>query len=68
MKPCKHCLRTKEDHCEYEALEMPAGCVCDPGTWGDSVPAPCAKYVGEGATYCATCEHDQACHRDGEAQ
>jgi len=37
-------------------------CQCDTDTWDYGPPPPCARYQGNGSTYCSTCEHDEACH------
>ena len=65
-KVCKHCGGTEEAHHDYEP-SMPEGCVCDPGGWGDVVTDVCAKYLGDGMSYCAKCEHDKDCHKGPNA-
>ncbi len=58
---CRVCGRPEEEHHEFDAEEMPHGCVCDSATWGKVGPI-CEKYVGNGRTNCERCEHDLACH------
>jgi hypothetical protein len=59
---CRACGREEVEHHDFEP-EMPDGCVCDQGTWGDEiVKAPCAAYRGMTEAYCSDCEHDEACH------
>ena len=63
---CKHCGLPEEDHHEFEAaVTMPGGCVCDPGTWdgANNITKICPMYVGNGVSYCDTCEHDKGCHK-----
>jgi hypothetical protein len=62
MKVCKCCGLPESSHHEFEP-QMPDGCICDPGEWGDNVRQPCHEYVGDGVSYCATCEHDKECHQ-----
>lgn len=63
MTLCRHCNKPESEHHAFEAQERPQGCVCDPGTWGGGpVGDICKLYVGNGSTYCKTCEHDEACH------
>ena len=62
---CKHCGKTEDEHHEFRALTMPAGCVCDPGTWdAEKITPICTAYVGTGSSYCATCEHESGCHHE----
>lgn len=63
-----HCGRTKEQHCPgFEVRQLPEGCKCDEGSWGDNVTPICEKFIpmgkGDDASYCLKCEHDKACHR-----
>lgn len=66
---CKKCSRLKSEHCEYEPIEVPEGCVCDPYDWGDptNIPDVCEKFRPcEDENFsgmCAVCEHDEACHK-----
>ena len=65
---CKHCGKTRSEHCEFEAL-MPEGCECDPGTWdadgdGGNIGPVCESFVGDNTDrHCSRCEHDFACHK-----
>ena len=61
-KVCAHCGLPEDQHHDYEP-SLPAGCVCASGEWGEDVPEACDKYDGNGTTYCARCEHDEACHK-----
>lgn len=61
---CIHCGQTEDQHHAFEAKQMPTGCVCDPGTWGETVAEVCDAYQGDGRTYCGQCEHDRACHQE----
>lgn len=63
IKPiCKHCGRPESEHCIFEALEIPKGCVCDLSTWDEGIAPICDKYEGDGVEYCRRCEHDKECH------
>jgi len=69
---CRNCGQPKSDHCEFDPVLMPDGCVCDPMTYGyDTGVGPiCAEY-DQGTTvngYCVKCEHDRACHKDRKEQ
>lgn len=61
---CIHCGLTEDQHHAFEAKPMPVGCVCDSGTWGNSINDVCDEYRGDGHTYCGRCEHDHACHKE----
>lgn len=67
MSVCIHCGLTEDQHHSFDAKPTPAGCVCDPGTWGDVIDAICEEYHGDGRIYCARCEHDPGCHRGAKA-
>lgn len=60
-KVCAVCGEPADQHHDFVAT-MPDGCQCTPGEWGDEVTPICNKYIGNGVTHCATCEHDQECH------
>ncbi len=65
---CIHCNAPESHHHAFEAPTIPAGCVCEPGDWGNpqSIPAVCSQYVRMGGEYddrvCKTCEHEEPCH------
>jgi hypothetical protein len=63
---CKICGQSEEEHHDPDWLEIPAGCVCDWGTWDYSgkttLPPACKEYKGDGQKNCETCEHDKECH------
>jgi len=60
---CVHCGLTAEDHHDFEAIQRPAGCVCDDtDSWLGPVPPICAALKPDGDSRCLTCEHDVACH------
>lgn len=61
---CMHCGEPESAHCEFETVPLPAGCRCDEGTWAfvPKVRPICGTYVESEGDYCATCEHDKACH------
>jgi hypothetical protein len=61
---CRHCHRLKSEHCVFEPLNVPPGCVCDPATWGNEIEPVCEKYVGNGVTVCKTCAHEKECHAE----
>ncbi len=63
---CKHCGRPESDHCVFELLEIPDGCVCDPNTWDGEIAPICGEYQGDGINYCDKCEHDKACHKNSK--
>ena len=61
---CRLCGLSEDEHHEFSSLDMPPGCVCDPGTWtAQTVKPVCQVFIGEDSSYCATCEHDKACHQ-----
>ena len=65
---CKHCGLAEWEHHEFVPAgpsDIPAGCMCDQGTWDgvDVMPPICDAYDGNGVQYCGTCEHDAACHK-----
>lgn len=65
MVVCRHCGLPRDEHCEFEDLLIPKGCVCDVGTWLPSDISPiCQNYVGDGEQYCENCEHEANCHTD----
>lgn len=59
---CRHCGHRESEHCTFEAVSRPDGCVCDASTWGEVIPPICDAYVGDGKQYCGTCEHNKECH------
>lgn len=61
---CVHCGLQENEHHRFEAIAVPAGCVCDSGTWGNplKIPPACSKYTGDGDCYCDVCEHNKECH------
>lgn len=61
-KVCRHCGEPESAHHAFDA-EMPAGCQCAPGEWGDYVLDVCARFEGPRGRPCGVCEHDEACHR-----
>ena len=63
---CKICGELENDHHTPDWIEVPDGCVCDPMTWEDNIPAPCEKYAGNGVQNCLKCEHDKACHKGAQ--
>jgi hypothetical protein len=66
MKLCRICGKSEDDHHAFDPVELPPGCVCDPGTWGESwkkLPPVCDKYDGDGVENCKKCEHDKECHK-----
>lgn len=68
MKLCIHCSRPEDQHCPgFEVRKAPAGCVCDEGSWGETVTPICDKFEAGGTagdqSYCARCEHDKGCHK-----
>jgi hypothetical protein len=63
LKICRHCGEPESAHHEF-APQMPAGCQCDPGEWGDYVLDVCPRFEGAPGTPCSVCEHDEACHRE----
>ena len=65
---CRNCLRAEEEHCFFQPIEIPNGCVCDPRTWLPNDIGPiCRKYKGNGTESCSDCEHDKECHSTGPA-
>ena len=65
---CRICGLPEDEHCIFEPMTMPDGCVCDPGSWDTETVTPiCKKYkrpaddAYENA-YCLNCEHDKRCH------
>ncbi len=64
---CKNCGIDESRHCVLEPL--PDGCECAAGCWSELDVTPiCGKYRGNGTTYCEICDHDEACHKKGDAQ
>ena len=61
-KLCQHCGEPESAHHEFEA-QMPPGCQCAPGEWGDYVLDVCQRFFGPRGRPCGVCEHDEACHR-----
>ena len=63
---CRYCGKTEDEHCFTFVPVMPDGCQCDYGSWrgAANIRPACAQYVGNGEQYCATCEHDKACHKE----
>ena len=61
-KLCKHCGEPESAHHEF-AAQMPPGCQCTPGEWGDYVLDVCARFQAVHGEPCSVCEHDEACHR-----
>lgn len=61
---CAVCGCSKAAHLDhlFEPKLMPDGCVCAPGTWGNTVEPICDQYKGDGNRYCENCQHDKACH------
>ncbi|KKW13215.1 MAG: hypothetical protein UY48_C0003G0037 [Candidatus Gottesmanbacteria bacterium GW2011_GWB1_49_7] len=64
-RTCIHCGLLESDHCIFQAMVVPPGCVCNPGEWDREIPPPCEVYVGTPPRCCDTCEHDQECHQIG---
>lgn len=62
---CRYCGETFDNHCSFEPMVMPKGCICDPGTWESSeeVTSPCGEHWGTDKQYCQGCGHDAGCHR-----
>jgi len=63
---CIICGLPEEDHHVFTPVEIPEGCVCDIGTWGDlnDIPPICDKFMGDKDDFCERCEHDKACHKE----
>ena len=65
---CLTCGKPELEHCVFTAFILPVGCVCDAGTWinASSISPICAAYQERhsGDSYCSTCEHDKACHKE----
>ena len=69
--PCRKCGRKKVEHCDFEPVEIPDGCVCDPRDWADptGVPGICSKFEADysedwPSNMCSRCEHDYECHKN----
>jgi hypothetical protein len=64
--PCKKCGRRKADHCEYESIEIPEGCKCNPRDWGNPNTIPeicdCFKPSRGEPDICDECQHERGCH------
>ena len=60
---CKHCGQPESEHCTFEALVIPDGCVCNPGTWLVKIPPVCNEFSGRDYGYCETCKHGKKCHK-----
>lgn len=59
---CVQCGRAESEHHRFEAYAMPAGCKCDPHSWGSHVKSICPAFVSGRHDQCGNCEHDEACH------
>lgn len=64
---CRHCHKPEGEHCHFEELPVPLGCVCNLVEWGDDITPVCktfnpTTYKGKEVESCQTCEHDKACH------
>lgn len=63
---CIHCGKGAAEHHEFQSIQLPPHCQCDPLTWAPTVPkAICGSYHGNGIQYCRVCEHNRECHGEG---
>lgn len=61
---CAKCGKKESEHCQFLALVMPEGCVCNPAGWARGKIRPiCAKFLPSEWGNCEQCEHDEACHK-----
>ncbi len=53
---------------EVEEKEIPSKCKCDISSWGciANIKDICDNFQDDGDNVCINCEHDKACHFDGE--
>lgn len=65
MIVCRNCGRQEEEHCLFDGVVVPDGCVCDVGTWyPNKITDICVSYTGSGGSYCLNCEHEKGCHKE----
>ncbi len=61
---CAKCGLTKEEHHDFQPIEVPDGCVCNIKEWGNprKIPPICSNYVDDNGL-CKNCEHEEKCHK-----
>lgn len=62
-RQCHICMEWECSHHEFEPIERPESCVCNPHGWGSAViPEVCDEHKGDLTKNCEQCEHDSECH------
>ena len=67
-RECGVCGEWECSHHEFTPRIRPAGCCCDGQEWGDpaNIPPVCESHQGDPGKNCQRCEHDAACHTEGQ--
>jgi hypothetical protein len=63
---CIECGRPESEHCVFQAVPFPDGCVChSDGSWQlSNIPKVCDQFTKcDDDSVCVRCEHDEACHK-----
>ncbi len=67
-RECALCGLYECEHHEFTPVVKPEGCCCDAREWGNpqKLPPVCSKFDGITSDHCNNCEHDYACHKEGQ--
>ena len=62
---CKKCGKTEDEHCKFDPVVIPKGCVCNPNNWfvSGKIPSVCSHHEEDSSVcLCKNCEHLKECH------